>query len=94
MLSLEFVVVLGIGLCLFVGISSQTNLLLGEHAGSALSTALLFAWVRRDGSIVLLVVRVAMQLKDVREWLVIVEGLVLLIWVVVGAEWSVGTPHL
>lgn len=35
-------VVLGVGLCLFVGVSSQADLLLRMHAGSALCAALLF----------------------------------------------------
>ena len=54
------VVVLGIGQRLLVGVGSQTDLLLGEHAGSALGTALFLAWLRSDVGIVLLVVRVAM----------------------------------
>lgn len=36
-------VVLGVGLCLFVGVSSQADLLLRIHAGRALRAALLLS---------------------------------------------------
>lgn len=39
-------VVLDVGLRLLVGVSSQADLLLGMHAGSALCAALLFARLR------------------------------------------------
>jgi len=56
MFGLVILDVLGVGLCLFVGVGSQADLLLRMHAGGALCTALLFPGLRRDGSIVLLVV--------------------------------------